>query len=223
MIRLILIPGFAAVAGAVWFIGRWIHRSFLDISTDIDLQEIPGFLSRTECDQWVAWIQSHPDRFEPSEVDRGWFGNRDQVYRRHRQSNQCWLDACDHPLAMRVSLYANQTLYAYLKGALYHEELLQVVQYAPGGYFRPHYDERASFGSYGRHATLIVYLNDDYAGGETVFPRLSRTVVPKKGKAVLFKNTNPTTHRCLWKSLHEGRPVVSGEKYILNLWIHLKK
>jgi len=209
------------LAGVVAY--RHYHRFFLDIHTPIDLEEIPGFLSRTECDQWITWIQSHASMLEQSEVDRGWFGRRDRIYKKHRQSRQCWLDACANPLAMKVSLYANQCLYSYLKGSRYTEEMVQVVKYIPGDYFRPHYDERASGGMYGRHATLLVYLNDDFTGGETVFPRLNRTIQPEKGKAILFKNTNLETRRCLWKSFHEGRPVVSGEKYILNLWIHCKK
>lgn len=214
---------FGCLVCVVGVIYKYFHWYFFDTTTDIDLIEIPHFLLSAECDQWIQWIRSHPDHFKTSEVDRGVFNRCDRIYQKHRRSEQCWLDPKIHPLAAKVRLYAYRALYSYLKGILYHEEKLQVVKYAPGGYFRRHYDERVPWGSYGRHATLLVYLNDDYDGGETVFPRLSREVKPEKGKAILFKNTHPGTRRCLWKSLHEGQPIHSGEKYILNLWVHLKK
>lgn len=214
--------------GGIW--GIWGRRRY-DRETPVDLMEIPGFLTANECDRWVAWIRAHPERFVQSEVERGWFGRRnDQVYLKHRRSRQCWLNRGTHLLALGVSMKARAVLMRYLgSGTHYTEENLQVVQYAPGGYFRPHYDELKRLGEYyGRYATLLVYLNDDYQGGETCFPRLNRCIRPEKGKAILFKNTNRATGRILWHSYHEGRPVLGGaegddgtRKYILNLWIHL--
>ena len=53
--------------------------------------------------------------------------------------------------------------------------------------------------------TIMVYLNDDYAGGETCFLQSDRLITPSTGTALLF------TH-ALW---HEGRTVTKGRKYIL--------
>ncbi|MCI0489923.1 MAG: 2OG-Fe(II) oxygenase [Blastocatellia bacterium] len=53
--------------------------------------------------------------------------------------------------------------------------------------------------------TLMVYLNDDYAGGETYFLKSERLVSPRTGTALIF------TH-ALW---HEGRAVTARCKYIL--------
>jgi hypothetical protein len=55
----------------------------------------------------------------------------------------------------------------------------------------------------------MVYLNDDFVGGETKFylddgtPRLD--VKPERGMALVF------VHR----QLHEGAAVVQGRKYVL--------
>ena len=51
----------------------------------------------------------------------------------------------------------------------------------------------------------MVYLNDDFAGGETEFVDLRRTIVPRTGSALLFQHM----------LLHAGETVTSGVKYVL--------
>jgi prolyl 4-hydroxylase len=51
--------------------------------------------------------------------------------------------------------------------------------------------------------TLMVYLNDDFAGGETSFAEVA--IVPHRGMALLFRHA----------LFHEGRPVTRGVKYVL--------
>jgi prolyl 4-hydroxylase len=53
--------------------------------------------------------------------------------------------------------------------------------------------------------TLMVYLSDVDAGGETVFSSEQRIIVPRAGTAVFFQHS----------LLHEARAVVAGTKYVL--------
>ncbi|MBL9106728.1 MAG: 2OG-Fe(II) oxygenase [Myxococcales bacterium] len=56
--------------------------------------------------------------------------------------------------------------------------------------------------------TLIVYLNDDYAGGGTYFRKWDYTTGrPAPGTAILFPGG--------LSPVHEGRPVVAGRRYLL--------
>ena len=57
----------------------------------------------------------------------------------------------------------------------------QILRYEVGQQFIPHYDFmdensagfRDELGGYGqRIATFLIYLNDDYEGGETNFPKI---------------------------------------------------
>jgi prolyl 4-hydroxylase len=73
-----------------------------------------------------------------------------------------------------------------------------------------------------RFATVLVYLNDDYSGGGTFFPKRNYTVTPKQGKVIMFYNLSPTNRNVLESSLHGGLPVTEGKKYICNFWIRLK-
>ena len=65
---------------------------------------------------------------------------------------------------------------------------------------------------------MIVYLNDGYRGGETMFVRTGLSVRGRKGDALLFRNTL-ADGRPDPMSEHAGLPVTSGTKLIASRWI----
>ena len=69
-----------------------------------------------------------------------------------------------------------------------------------------------------RLVTCLVYLNHVEAGGYTRFPILDRNIAPAVGKLLIFHNTFENSTMLHPHSLHEGSPVVKGEKYAFNLW-----
>jgi prolyl 4-hydroxylase len=102
-----------------------------------------------------------------------------------------------------------------------------IVKYEIGGEYKVHHDFFHPNESYfpnemkrggQRLKTALVYLNDEFTGGETEFPKMSIKVKPKKGKLVLWDNTNPDGSPD-YESLHAGLPVESGTKYIAVVWI----
>jgi prolyl 4-hydroxylase len=97
-------------------------------------------------------------------------------------------------------------------------EHLQVLRYKAGGHYIPHqdafFDERNV-----RLYTFILALNDEYEGGETVFPNLEEKYKLKAGDALFF-NTLDNYGLDTSKALHGGEPVKDGEKWICNLWVH---
>lgn len=84
-------------------------------------------------------------------------------------------------------------------------EMFRIYKYTSGQRFKMHRD-----GSYIRNEleksfyTFMIYLNDDFEGGETEFENLF-TVAPKKGSALVFYHP----------LRHEGKILVSGTKYVL--------
>ena len=65
----------------------------------------------------------------------------------------------------------------------------------------------------------MTYLNNVEEGGETHFPELGETIVPKLGRAVIWYNLdkNGDLDR---DTLHQGKPIIKGEKYIITKWFN---
>ncbi len=87
-------------------------------------------------------------------------------------------------------------------------ERFRFYRYDPGQYFARHTDgyfEREN--GERSHLTFMVYLNEDFAGGETNFGRISGPlkVVPQTGMALVFYHG----------LVHEGASVLHGRKYVL--------
>ena len=123
-------------------------------------------------------------------------------------------------------------VYSYLNIPPSHFEELQVVNYKSTQKYDAHYDacepndpiciaDTERFGSL-RFATFIIYLNDDFTGGETEFPKHNFKAKPKTGKAVLFFNLNDDNTDRRINSFHGGLPPTTGEKWMCNKWIRLK-
>ena len=112
-----------------------------------------------------------------------------------------------------------------------HFEQLQVVRYEPGQQYKAHWDacwedhKCGEFMKQGgqRYATFLLYLNDDFTGGETGFPYRNIKVKPEKGKAALFFNLEKDNKTKLEKSYHAGLPPDTGVKWLCNVWVRLNK
>jgi len=193
------------------------NNTFYIDKDDYDIIEIPNFLTNEECDKI---IELSKENMVSSKV---YSQNEDLYDIKSRISQQCWLNDNDpfiKNITDKVKLYTN-THNNYL-------EELQVVNYQPGGFFIPHYDacvgnksECERMNKEGpRYLTVLFYLNDNFEGGETIFPKINKLVKPKKGKAVIFQNVD-NNGVIITQALHGGEPVKNGEKWIANKWIKL--
>lgn len=90
----------------------------------------------------------------------------------------------------------------------WHENY-NMLRYRGGQEYKAHYDG-ATFD--GRSVSAIVYLNDDYSGGEVEFTNFQVKIKPQKGMLLLFPSNYAYTHI--------AHPVTSGTKYALVTWIH---
>ncbi|XP_056116085.1 prolyl 4-hydroxylase subunit alpha-1-like [Rhinichthys klamathensis goyatoka] len=96
-------------------------------------------------------------------------------------------------------------------------EELHVQNYGIGGRYEPHFD--AWDDKNGRIATFLIYMSDVEIGGATVFPKVGVALKPKKGSAVFWYNLHKNGRVDL-DTQHAGCPVLVGNKWVANKWIH---
>jgi len=170
--------------------------------TELNLQIflIENFLTETECDHYISLSQEKV--FEEAKINV--FG-RQQMNKGIRNNDRLMIfdKTIAEELFKRAAVFLSQEHDGYQ--LLNFNEMLRVYKYAPGQQFKMHRD-----GSYIRNEkeksfyTFMIYLNDDFEGGETEFENLF-TVAPKKGTALIFYHP----------LRHEGKTLISGLKYVL--------
>jgi prolyl 4-hydroxylase len=71
--------------------------------------------------------------------------------------------------------------------------------------------------------TVFLYLNDVEAGGGTNFPDLGLTVLPKRGRALLWPNVlDEDPNELDLRTIHQALLVEAGVKYGANAWFHMR-
>jgi prolyl 4-hydroxylase len=96
-----------------------------------------------------------------------------------------------------------------------------LLRYGFDDYFRPHLDTNRQVWQ-GEHssriATILIYLNHDFQGGETCFPLLGINTQPQSGRAIYWRYDHPDSSKND-RLLHSGEPVKSGTKHAICLFL----
>lgn len=175
-------------------------------------------ISDAECDELIRL--AHP-RIEKS-LSANLISGESELHS-HRTSSGMFFLRGETPLISRIEKRLSE-----LTGSpLQNGEGLQVLHYAPGQQYKPHYDyfpldqpgsHRFVENGGQRVATFILYLNNVEEGGDTAFPEIHMNIKPVKGSGLYFAYTDdndvsdPLT-------LHAGCPVTLGEKWIATKWM----
>lgn len=187
---------------------------------DYRIQVVDNFLTAEECAQLRAIAEPH--LFDSAVYS----SDKDVMDPNTRISRQCWLQT--NVSVVRAIRERMRTLIPNLSASA-HLEDVQIVQYKPGGFFKPHYDacvgsrdfcQRMDHPHGPRYITVLIYLNENLTGGETVFPKINQKVTPKTGRVVVFYNVDRNQH-IITEAMHGGEPVLTGEKWIANQWIRI--
>ncbi|KQY83583.1 MULTISPECIES: 2OG-Fe(II) oxygenase [unclassified Brevundimonas] len=180
---------------------------------------IDGFLPPAVCDGMIARAEAMVEPALVYDPETG-EGRRESV--RTNRAAQFDLEKMDVLLALvreRIARAAGLPAPGL--------EWTQVLHYAVGQTFDWHVDwldpslpgyaaDLAARGQ--RIATLLVFLNDDFEGGETAFEAGGLRHRGRKGDALLWANTLPdgSIDR---RTRHAGLPPTRGEKWVLSQWL----
>jgi len=91
----------------------------------------------------------------------------------------------------------------------YFHEPYNALKYKENTEYKTHYDGCTSTH---RHISCILYLNDDYVGGEIEFPHFNVKIKPQAGMFLMFPSN--------FAYAHTAKPVLQGTKYAIVTWLH---
>jgi predicted 2-oxoglutarate/Fe(II)-dependent dioxygenase YbiX len=88
------------------------------------------------------------------------------------------------------------------------DEGFQILKYHEGGFYKVHVDGGENF--LYRKVSGILYINDDYDGGELEFTKFNLKIKPKKNSILLFPSN--------YAYEHIAHTVTKGEKICIVSW-----
>lgn len=118
---------------------------------------------------------------------------------------QLYLDVSRRFLGQELDWYEAPELMRYRPGGLY-------VRHADSQNMNP--DSRLWHKCIDRDLSLLIYLNDDFEGGQLHFSKFNYWVQPQPGMVVLFPSDN--------RYMHEAEYVTSGERFVIVSWASAK-
>lgn len=104
--------------------------------------------------------------------------------------------------------YSNELYPFAAKNIKSRERTMHLLRYDKSGYLPAHQDQGVST----RVLSVLLYLNDDYEGGELTFRHSGITFKPKPGSVLFFPSN--------FLYVHEVAPIIKGPRYALPNWYH---
>lgn len=169
--------------------------------THVAITRVPDFLNAKECKILV-------DAFESNALTN--------------TANDFWDDMIVYPATISdpqvITLMAETgrrtrevILDRYQPGEIFSDSIM-LCRWDAGKELKPHIDNRDTheYSTPWRTFSSLVYLNDEFEGGEIFFPRLDLAIKPTRGLLVIFSSGSEHEHGV--------RAVKAGRRYTMPSW-----
>jgi len=197
------------------FIGVW--ENFVPSAFCNDLI---GFFNTWQQQALITNNERDMPLSNPHEGDQHAMPGNTQFHSRTLGRNDmgCMLDCLNGQLSAQVNQYLQSTLNHY---CIEYDSLgsvpltswhVKMQQTPEGGGYHIFHHEDGSYNEANRTAVWMVYLNEDFEGGETEFFYQKRRIKPTTGTVVIWPAGYTHTHR--------GNLVLKGTKYIITGWFY---
>jgi hypothetical protein len=203
-------------------IGAWLQiPDGQMLSQDPRIAVARRYLSAPLCDWLIRSGQPHLGGATIYDADSGALRSDE---RRTNTAAYYDLEVIDLVVAFiraRVSALANVSISGL--------ETSQLLHYRVGEEFAAHCDyldpnnpgHARDIAANGQRAlTVLIYLNDDYEGGDTTFPDIGRSFKGRKGDGLVFWNLTPDGTPD-GRTRHIGTAPTRGEKWLFSQWIRI--
>jgi hypothetical protein len=165
--------------------------------------EFDNFVSKEDCSRILKWFSLQS---RESENPESFFNSRTIPYTKVKNSWVKW----------RMGLFRFDTTFQAIttyQQRLY-PEYTDLVYWPIGKSMDVHSDAYQPDGSLGKYPhrkiSGVLYLNDDYLGGSTYFPKQNVKITPKTGKLILFPSDLEYSHGVT--------TVQEADRYTMPIW-----
>jgi len=177
---------------------------------------LENVLTKNECD---FIIKSSEQSLKPSTT----LSNEDG----YRTSTNCFMNY-RNPISGKIAKYV-QEIISQADGVVIpfeNFEDMQVVRYKTGEYYKNHHDffdpdteeDQIELKKGGQRIwSALVYLNNVSDGGGTEFLKLHKTIYPKMGRMIVWKNM--LNCETIDETYHQGLAPIGCDKWACNVWV----
>jgi hypothetical protein len=166
---------------------------------------VDGFLSEDVCDALIQYFEARQDQ------NWGFVAFYNSRAKSYPAGNDKDLEKFKLPEDLFVTL--RTVTQDFVEVALNKKVVLQSTPHCQkwfeGGYASPHSDNSDFDGNYNgfqkNKSSCLIYLNDNYSGGELYFPQHGIELKPKKGTMVIFEGGH--------YNIHGVKEVLDGVRY----------
>jgi hypothetical protein len=162
----------------------------------------------TDVQPWTPWTYGHlhfnDQKFFP---EPHMISPQDYYYKEMADVTAKMYQALD----LAVDHYSTQ-VYPFAKANIKNrEESINLLRYGKTGHLPAHQDQGVST----RVLSSVMYLNDDYEGGEIEFANSNVKIKPEAGSIIFFPSN--------FLYVHEVLPITNGYRYSMPHWFHNRK
>ena len=182
---------------------------------------VKGYLSAPACDWLIALGRTNLKGAQVYDAESGDLRSDSNRNNSAAQLDVERIDTFTAFVRARIAALANVSVAGL--------ETSQILHYRVGEQFAEHCDfldpgnpgHARDIAMHGQRAlTVLIYLNDDYEGGDTAFPALGRGFKGRKGDALVFWNLTPEGAPD-WRTRHIGTAPTRGEKWLFSQWVRI--
>lgn len=158
-----------------------------------DVLEVENFVSKGECENIIKYLDSQYQRWSIfNKTFTECYGMPISLYDKNLESFNLSKDFFQQ-LHYRFKKIVEESFDKDFIGVTYHAQ-----KWNPGGMVEPHSDTSDLYGNENENSsnkyTVILYLNDDYDGGNLYFTQHNIEIKPKIGSIITFPGNHENIH-----------------------------
>lgn len=195
-----------------------ISSGKFNLSMEDYVKKYDNFLNQDLCKELVEDIKKYPSVLEfdghlSDLLRKGKFLNTFLSTNEFTIKIEKLIEESISKLVKKYTKDVRPLYYAY--GDKFNHYTYHILKYNSDDYFKIHHDHYAETLNYSRLLTACIYLNEDYVGGELEFPSagMDKEYTFNTGDAIIFPSH--------WMFYHGVKPIISGERYVIIMWIGL--